>query len=290
MIESDRQSGPIQPLKRIRSITNSSLGGTLGVPLPQSSKESCITLYILDTRRYRAAFLASGSEVNPLLNGTYKPGPKVTMLSDLSFDGIHKLALDAVRKLSPKLQGFPRAYYGLYMDPRNPGLSANILEHSRLRLTDDLAVRGWVVCIGVHENLHLCVELFNPAGGEETDADEPYKTEEDWRRDGWGMESATGQERLELETSVDQTVTAKDPAKPTKKKAKPKTSKIKKAGGGPRTRSRKLVSTFGLNNESQAEARPITIEDDTERPSTYSVSPSSGFRSDYVFCFFSVMA
>src|SRR5436305_3109745 len=57
-----------------------------------------------------------------------------------------------------------------------------------------MEVRAWVVRIGSPENLHIIVKLFHTDGSEETEADEPYKTEAEWKREGWTIHRLTVEE------------------------------------------------------------------------------------------------
>ena len=51
-----------------------------------------------------------------------------------------------------------------------------------------------MVRIGSPENQHIIVELFHTDGSEETEADEPYKTEVEWKREGWTIHGLTVEE------------------------------------------------------------------------------------------------
>ena len=61
----------------------------------------------------------------------------------------------------------------------------SILEHPRSCLSADIQVRAWEKELALAESLHLLVELFSTDGGEETEADEPYKTVAEWQKEGW---------------------------------------------------------------------------------------------------------
>ena len=61
----------------------------------------------------------------------------------------------------------------------------SILEHPRSCLSADIQVRAWEKELALAESLHLLVELFSTDGGEETEADEPYKTVAKWQKEGW---------------------------------------------------------------------------------------------------------
>src|SRR6266480_2446855 len=61
----------------------------------------------------------------------------------------------------------------------------SILEHPCSCLSVNIQVRAWEKELALAESLHLLVELFSTDEGEETEADEPYKTVAEWQKEGW---------------------------------------------------------------------------------------------------------
>ena len=120
------------------------------------------------------------SDINPLFNGAYKPGVKVSMVKIFTLDTLHNQATAMVRRLIAAYRSYPRAYYGLFQNPVNPGMPCSILEHSCSCLSANIQVRAWEKELALAESLHLLVELFSTDGGKETEADEPYKTVAKW--------------------------------------------------------------------------------------------------------------
>ena len=89
-----------------------------------------------------------------------------------------------VRRLITAYQSYSRVYYRLFQNPVNPGMPHSILEYLYSCLSANIQVRAWEKELALAESLHFLVELFSTNGGEETEANELYKTVAKWQKEG----------------------------------------------------------------------------------------------------------
>ena len=66
-----------------------------------------VSIYIVDTLRYRQFLEDPGFVTNPLFDGRYHPSTRVAMIKQMIIKAIHRLYSEAITKLPANMNGFP---------------------------------------------------------------------------------------------------------------------------------------------------------------------------------------
>ena len=107
----------------------------------------------------------------------------------MTIKAIHRLYSEAITKLSANMNGFPRAYYSLYIDSRCLPVLPDITLHPRSRMTTDVEVQAWMIGITPDGMLHLLVEQEHTEVPQ-TDHPEdepPYMMKLNWELENWDI-------------------------------------------------------------------------------------------------------
>ena len=111
------------------------------------------------------------------------------MIKQMTIKAIHRLYSEAITKLPANINGFPRAYYSLYMDPHHLPVLPDITLHPRSRMTIDVEVQAWMTGIMPDGMLHLLVEQEHTEVPQ-TDHPEdepPYMMKLNWELENWDI-------------------------------------------------------------------------------------------------------
>ena len=104
------------------------------------------------------------------------------MIKQITIKAIHRLYSEAITKFPANMNGFPRAYYSLYMDPRRLSVLPDITLHPRSRMTTDVEVQAWMTGIMPDGMLHLLVEQEHTEVPQTNHPEDklPYMMKLDW--------------------------------------------------------------------------------------------------------------
>ena len=107
----------------------------------------------------------------------------------MTIKAIYRLYSEVITKLPANMNGFPRAYYSLYMDLCRLPMLPDITLHPRSRITTDVEVQAWMTSIMPDGMLHLLVEQEHTEVPQ-TDHPEdepPYMTKLNWELENWDI-------------------------------------------------------------------------------------------------------
>src|SRR5437773_551098 len=104
------------------------------------------------------------------------------MIKQMTIKAIYRLYSEAITKLPANMNGFPRAYYSLYIDPRRLLVLPNITLHPQSRMTTDVEVQTWMIGIMPDRMLYLLVEQEHTEVPQTNHPEDepPYMTKLNW--------------------------------------------------------------------------------------------------------------
>src|SRR5438876_10008718 len=135
------------------------------------------------------------------------------MIKQMTIKAIHRLYSEAITKLPANMNGFPRAYYSLYMDPRRLPVLPDITLHPRSRMTTDIEVQAWMTSIMPDRMLHLLVEQEHTEVPQTNHPEDelPYMTKLDWELENWDIGLQSVEESSDEESPAVATRSCKQP-------------------------------------------------------------------------------